>query len=180
MLGNLEDFGKLYDTYVRKIYDFIYYKTHHRETAEDLTSQTFFKALQNIKNFDIVQGSFSAWLYTIARNTVIDHYRTAKLHVDLEDIWDLPGSQNVHLDAENREALDKVREYLKELDPEHREIVVMRVWNGLSYKEIAETLGKSEDSCKMMFSRVITKLREKLPVESLLILLALGGQFHGR
>ena len=73
--GNLEHFGEIYDVYIKKIYNFIYYKTHHKETAEDLTSETFRKALSNIKSFD-THRAFSSWLYRIAQNTVIDHYRT--------------------------------------------------------------------------------------------------------
>ena len=84
-----DDFGKLYDQHVKKIYEFIYFKTHHKETAEDLTSVTFMKALSNIESFDEKKASFKTWLYRIARNTVIDHYRMKRETADLEDAWDL-------------------------------------------------------------------------------------------
>src|SRR6056297_2278284 len=77
--GQLDSFNWLYERYIKKIYNFIYYKTMHQETAEDLTSQTFIKALNKINSFDSEQGTFQAWLYKIARNTVIDHYRTQKI-----------------------------------------------------------------------------------------------------
>ena len=82
--GSVEDFGRLYDLYIKKIYNFIYYKTHHQETAEDLVSIVFTKALKKINTFDN-SGTFSAWLYRIARNTVIDHYRTKKLDYNISN-----------------------------------------------------------------------------------------------
>ena len=84
--GELKQFGQLYDSYIKKIYNFVYYKTWHRQTAEDLTSQTFFKALTKIKQFDEIKGSFSSWLYKIARNTVIDYYRQNKADLNIDDI----------------------------------------------------------------------------------------------
>ena len=61
--GDLAGFAVLYDSYVKKIYNFVYYKTMHRETAQDLTSQTFLKAVKNIGSFNAAKGSFSSWLY---------------------------------------------------------------------------------------------------------------------
>jgi len=162
--GRLEEFGRLYDKYIRKIYDFIYYKTMHRETAEDLTSQAFLKALERIGSFDGSKGTFSAWLYCLARNTVIDHYRTRKRDANIEDIWDLAGHDDVVRNMNARERLARVEEYLKKLKREHREIVMLRLWEGLTHKEIAEALGKSEASCKMVYSRAITALRRDMPL----------------
>ncbi len=169
--GNVDSFGKLYDKYIKKIYDFIYYKVGSREVAEDLTQQTFLKALRKIENFNASHGYFSAWVYKIARNSVIDHYRTAKYNSNIEDMWDLGSKENVEIDIHNKLKIENVRKYLNKLKPEQRELVVMRVWQGLTYKEISEILGKSESSCKMMFSRVIGKLRKKMPAHVLALLL---------
>src|SRR3989339_340635 len=108
--GDPEQFGVLYDKYIKKIYDFIYYKTHHRETAEDLTSKTFMKALQNIGGFDLGRGTFQAWIYQIARHTVIDHYRTAKSDANIEDVWDLSGHDDLERDIDAKNKLEKVKE----------------------------------------------------------------------
>jgi RNA polymerase sigma-70 factor, ECF subfamily len=162
--GRPEEFGRLYDKYIRKIYDFIYFKTAHKETAEDLTSRTFLKALENINGFDGGRGTFSAWLYRIARNTVIDHYRTRKFDANIEDIWDLAGKEDMARDIDTREKLARVEKYLSALKREHREIVMMRLWGGMSHKEIAEALGKSEAGCKMLYSRAITALRRDMPL----------------
>lgn len=170
-LGDLKDFSLLYGTYVKKIYDFIYYRTNHKETAEDLTSRAFMKALEKIGSFDSEKGSFSSWIYRIARNSVIDHYRTKKIDADIADLWDLDSGDDIERDFDTKEKLKKVDEYLKTLKSEQREILIMRVWQEMSYKEIAEILGKSEASCKMSFSRAVTKLKKEMPLSLLLLLL---------
>jgi len=160
--GRIERFTKVYDAYIKKIYNFIYHKTMHRETAEDLTSTVFMKALENIQSFDESKGSFNAWLYRIARNTVIDHYRTSKDVMDIADAWGLSSKEDILRNAESNEQLERVRGYLETLKPQHREIIIMRVWDQLSYKEIADITGLTEANCKMTFSRAIRRLRDEL------------------
>jgi len=171
--GNAGDFTSLYDAYAGKIYSFIYFKTQHRETAEDLTSKTFLKALDNLDSFDAGKGSFSTWLYSIARNNVIDFYRTKKNESDINDIWDLSSTDDIERDVEARQKLDKIEKYLKKLKSEHREMIILRVWNELSYKEISGITGKSEASCKMMFSRSIKELKKEMPLSLILYLFIL-------
>lgn len=172
--GKLEKFGLLYDSYAKKIYDFIYYRMLHKEIAQDLTSQTFLKAIGGIGSFDPDKGQFSSWLYQIARNSVIDHYRARRSEIDIESVWDLSSDENPQISAVNQELMEKLKKYLSALKPEHRQIIIMRVWDGMSYREISQVLGKSEESCKMMFSRVIGKIREeKGLLISLIVLLLL-------
>jgi len=168
---NTENFSQLYDKYVNKIFNFIYYKTHHKETAEDLTSETFIKALTKISGFDENKGAFSTWLYQIARNTVIDFYRTQKNNLNIDDVWDLSNEEDIICDLDTKQKLTKVKKYLKGLKSEQREIVILRVWEGMSYKEISEAVGKTEASCKMAFSRTIQKLRREMPLSIFLALL---------
>ena len=171
--SDLEKFGYLYDMYIKKIYDFVYYKTHHKETAEDLVSKTFMKALEKINGFDNDKGTFQAWLYQIARNTIIDYYRTKKSDLNIDDVWDLAGKENLACDIDARQKLIEVEGYLKKFKSEQRDIIIMRVWQGMPYQEIAEVLGKSEASCKMMFSRTIRTLRKQMPLAMLIYLLFL-------
>lgn len=168
--GDTEAFGRLYDKYIKKIYDFVYYKTHHPETAEDLVSQVFMKALRKITDFKINQGTFQAWIYRIARNTVIDHYRTSKIADNIEDIWDLAGNDDTERDIDTRNKLKEVEAYLTKLKPEQRDIIIMRVWQGMSYQEIALVLAKTEAGCKMVYSRAIRRLRDEVPLAALLYL----------
>ncbi|HTK04861.1 MAG TPA: RNA polymerase sigma factor [Candidatus Eisenbacteria bacterium] len=170
--GDADAFGMLYDANVRRIYDFIYYRTHHRETAEDLAADVFLKAFAKIGDFDPKKGTFTAWIYRIARNRVIDHYRSAKGAEDIEDVWDLLASgDDPARDADARERLAEVERHMAVLPAAQREVVILRVWDGLSYAEIAETTGKSEAACKMSFSRAVSALRKNAPLAAMLILL---------
>ena len=159
--GNNEAFGRLYDRHVRIIYDFVYYRTRHKETSEDLTSQTFFKALRSIGSVDPLKP-FVSWLYKIAHNTVLDHYRTQKKADDIDQIFDLTDGTDIVESLDTHRETAKVKKYLESLTDIERDIVVMRVWQELPYKEIGKIVGKSEASCKMIYSRSLKKLRELL------------------
>lgn len=165
--GERERFAELYDAYADRIYAFVYARVSHRETAEDLTSTVFMKALDKVESFK--GGSFSAWLYRIARNTVIDHYRTNKPTVDLDAITEPSAATNLETDTHHRDLLARVEERLKLLKPEHQEIVKLRVWDDLPYATIATIVGKSEAAVKMSFSRAVAGLQTGLIMITILI-----------
>ena len=172
-VGETEAFGILYDRYLDKIYRFIYYKTFNQETAEDITSSVFHKALEKINSYNESKGSFSSWLYQIARNSVIDHYRTSKNDLSLEDVFEQGVDERTPETIDAISALKTVQTYLETLDARQREIITLRIWEDKSYKEIAEIIGGSEGSVKMAFSRGIRELREKCgPVSPLLLMIA--------
>lgn len=160
--GDADAFGILYDRYAERIYRFVYYKTFNSAVAEDITSEVFFKALRNIQSFDSTKAPFAAWLYRIARNTVIDHYRTLKETDPIDDVFDLGEDARTEEELDARSALGAVRQYLETLSAKQREIITLRLWEERSYKEIAEIVGGSEDSVKMAFSRAIRDLRGAL------------------
>ncbi len=168
--GNTEAFGYLYDHYVRTIYNFVFYKTLHKETAEDLTSQTFFKALRNIRSVD-TSRSFLSWLYKIAHNSVLDHYRTKRHTEDIDDLYDLSDEDAVDVvgTLDKAEDIKRIKKYLDKLSAIERDIIIMRVWQELPYREIADIVGKSEANCKMMFSRSMKKLRTIIPLALFLL-----------
>lgn len=172
--GNFEGFGELYEVYVKKIYSFVFYKTYHKETAEDIVSVVFMKALENIGSYKPGRGSFSAWLYGIARHAVVDHFRAVRPSVNIEDVWDLADEQNLEIDIDAREKLNEVKKYLAKFKPMHREIIMMRLWQGLSYREISEIIGFSEVNCKMIFSREMAKLREEMGIAAFLLFMFLN------
>ncbi|MFH1235694.1 MAG: sigma-70 family RNA polymerase sigma factor [Parcubacteria group bacterium] len=169
--GDTEMFGELYDVYIEKIYSFIYYRTSHRETAEDLTSATFMKALEHIGQFR--SGSFSSWLYRIARNTVTDYYRTSKNVSSLDDALEVMAGRSGAEDSERKLIIEQVKQYLQTLKQEHQDVVLMRIWDDLPYKHIAEITGKSEANCKMIVSRSLSTIRKQFAIAAALILIGL-------
>lgn len=157
--GDFRRFDALYGAYARKIYSFIYFRIHHREVAEDLTSLTFTKAVEHFSTFKPDAGSFSTWLYRIARNTLYDHYRVSKTVLELPETWEIASPERLEKQFDARQSLREVRKYLNELPQETRDIVIMRVWDDLSYAEISKIVGKSEAACKMSFLRAVQKLK---------------------
>ncbi len=172
--GNTEAFGTLYDRYAEKIYRFVYYKTFSKELAEDIVSEVFVKALEKISSFDAGKGSFPTWLYRIARNAVIDHYRTRKALVPIDDVFDVAFDERTVEQLDALRSLARVQEFLESLNPKQREIIVLRIWEELSYREIAAIVGGTEDGVKMAFSRGIREVREKCGLLGVALLYALS------
>jgi RNA polymerase sigma-70 factor, ECF subfamily len=117
----------------------------------------------NSRRYDPRKGSLQVWIYRIARNLVIDHYRRKRPFVAIDDVWDLASREDVECDHEVREQIRELKDLLARLPAQQRDIVIMRVWQDLPYREIAGIVGKSEAACKMIFSRVIARLKTALP-----------------
>ncbi|HUC02100.1 MAG TPA: RNA polymerase sigma factor [Candidatus Paceibacterota bacterium] len=170
--GDTEQFGLLYDAYAERIYRYIFYRTRNRAMAEDLTSTTFFKAVRGLRRFDASKGEFSAWLYRIARNSLFDHYRNRHNAEPIELADEIADpAKDVESEVGDRELVRKVKESFSKLSDDQREIVTMRVWDGLSYAEIAKVLGKSEGSCKMAFYRATIRLKELAPLALIFLII---------
>ena len=168
--GDRRAFAKLYDRYAGRIYAYHYYRSFSRETAEDLTSQTFLKALEGLGEYDGAKGSFSAWLYGIARNCLIDCVRARARSVSLDanpallDAWDLHEDDDFTHDVAERDRWERLKPYFRALPPAAREIIVLRLWDGLSHAEIARLTNRTEASAKMAYSRALAALRTAMPL----------------
>jgi RNA polymerase sigma-70 factor, ECF subfamily len=160
--GNLEMFVSLYDAYVEKIYKFLFFRTFSKEQAEDLTSQVFLQAMSKIGTFQEGRGTFQAWLFQIARNLLIDEYRRKKPTEDLEAHYDLASAVNLEQETNAKLEAEAVIKLIQRLPEEAQELITMRLWQDLSYAEIAAVTGKSEGSLKMQFSRLISKLKSNV------------------
>ena len=133
------------------------------------------KALKSLEFFSEKENAgFKSWIYRIAHNTVIDYYRTSKTQLDLDSIYDIGISPNLAQQIDDKDTLKRVSEYLEKLKLIEKEIVILRIWDDLSYKEIAEICEKKEDNCKKIFSRALQKIQTNIQfilIAFLLILL---------
>ena len=168
--GQAEAFGQLYDRYVTLIYRYTYYRVGSVALAEDLTSETFLRALRRISSFTWQGRDFGAWLITIARNLVADHYKSARFRLEL------PTANMLQADAEelaagpegqviggltNAALLDAVRE----LGSEQQECIVLRFFEGLSLTETALAMDKSAGAVKALQYRAVRSLARLLPAD---------------
>lgn len=160
--GNRDSFGIIYSHYVPQIYRFVFFKVSRKQTAEDLTHEIFLSAWQNIKNYKQKEFPISSWLYQIARNRVIDHYRTDKknISIDTEDFReDLVGfyeQKNPDISFN----IEKIKSLIKLLKPEYQDVIIMRYVEDLDSKEIAGALNKSEGAVRLIQHRAINNLKE--------------------
>lgn len=158
--GKTEAFGLLYDHYQPKIYRFIYLKVSHREEAEDLTHQVFLSAFEKISGFKIkTPASFSGWVYSIARNKVIDHYRVKKNAVDIETVQILEPKDSKEDIMDAAMEIEKARQAVRKLKPIEQDVIIMRFIEELSPKETAKALNKSEISVRVIQHRALKNLR---------------------
>ncbi len=169
--GQTEQFTVLYDLYIDKIYRFLFYRVHHKELAEDLTSQTFLQAFDKIHQYDAGKGAFGAWLYRVARNLMIDEIRRKKPTDNIDNHYDLQDDTDIEADVDSQLSAESVQKLLESLPIDARELLTLRLWDDLSYAEIADLTGKTEGALKMQFSRLIKKLQETAPALLLALLL---------
>lgn len=172
-----ETFSRFYEEFAQPIYAYLYYRTHNKAVAEDLTSQTFLKALEKFESFDESKGGFKCWIYQIARNVLVDHYRSNKPTRDLETVFDLAGEDDVEETMKHSENKERVQKALHCLNEKQRELVILRVWDELSFKEIADFLGKTEASIKMTFYRALQDVEKQLMLISMILAIFFSNSF---
>ncbi|HSV38215.1 MAG TPA: sigma-70 family RNA polymerase sigma factor [Nocardioidaceae bacterium] len=164
--GDAEAFGMLYDHYNASVYRFVYYRVGSVSLAEDLTSETFFRALRSMGSFRWQGKDFGAWLMTIARNLTADHYKSSRTRLEMttEDMTPhdsaTEGPEGSVLSTLTNETLLRA---LKDLPAEQQECLIMRFLQGLSIAETAAVLGRSEGAVKQLQLRGVRNLAKALP-----------------
>lgn len=164
--GDSEAFGLLYDHYHSAVYRFLYYRVGSVALAEDLASETFFRALRSMSTFRWQGKDFGAWLMTIARNLTADHYKAGRTRLEktTEDMSDLDasteGPEGAVLATLTNEAL---LEALGQLPKEQQECLIMRFLQGMSIAETAQVLGRSDGAIKQLQLRGVRNLAKLLP-----------------
>jgi len=164
--GDAEAFGQIYDAYVDTIYRYLYYRVGSHAVAEDLTSETFLRALRRIDSFSWQGKDIGAWFVTIARNLVADHVKSSRyrLEVSTADMLDADRADGGIEDEvlsriQNAALLDAVRQ----LKPEQQECIVLRFLQGLSVAETAKVLSRSEGAVKQLQLRAVRALAKLVP-----------------
>jgi RNA polymerase sigma-70 factor (ECF subfamily) len=159
-------FGELYDFYFPRIYGFIYRRVQDRCTAEDLTSMTFQRALENVRRADFRNDSFGGWLYRVASNAVVDHARRDRRFVPLLDgDGDEPGE--IALDS-FAAALDRdqLRRALMALPAQHRDVLILKYFDDLDPVEMSAILGCSRETLAVRLHRALRALRAAMAKEA--------------
>ena len=159
--GDEQAFGELYELYFEKIYKFIFFRVNHKQNAEDLAEDVFVKAWSKIKQVN--EEKFGGWLYQIAKNKIIDHYRQNKETVDISGLENLlETDENI---VEHANMLIEQKTFmllLKKLTPEQQIIIKLKFIEDLDNAEISELISKSEGSIRVIQYRAIQKLQELL------------------
>jgi RNA polymerase sigma-70 factor (ECF subfamily) len=158
-------FGELYERYVQKIYNYVYYRTGNHHDAEDLTSRVFFRALGHIDGYVDRGVPFSAWLYRIAHNLVANWHRDRGRQkvVPLDDY--LPSG--LHFDApeamaESSEEQERLLLSIRELPAERQQLLILKFVERLSNAEIGEIMDRTEGAIKSLYHRTLLSLRGAL------------------
>ncbi len=163
--GESEAFGSIYDYYLPKIYRFVLLKVSEKEEAEDITHQVFLKAWTSLDSYKHRNLPFSSWLYKIAKNAIIDHYRRNRLTLNIEDEETnevLIVKNDILSELDLKSDIAEIYKCLAELKNIEQEVVMMRFVDDLPIKEVAAALQKSEGAVKLIQHRAINALKEKL------------------
>ncbi len=147
--GDDEAFTRLYDGYVERVYRYIYFRISDDTATEDLVSQVFLKAWQNLDRYKIGTAPFIAWLYAIARNLVIDHYRSKKELLPLEEAVTLPSDrQSPDDEVQLQFDLEAMRDALQVLSADQKQVLILKYIAGLPNENIAKIMNKREGTIR--------------------------------
>lgn len=158
-------FGLLYERYVDRIYQYIFYRTGNRQEAEDLTARTFFRALDKIDGYTYRGVPFSAWLYRIAHNLVANWHRDRR-HRHLIPLDELvlktTGRRAPERLVEKHERDHALRQAISRLSGDRQQLLILKFAEGMSNAGIGKVMGRSEGAIKSLYHRALVALRKDL------------------
>lgn len=158
----MEEFKKLYKLYGEKIYKYMLYLTKNEHIAEELLQETFLRAMKNIDKFN-GRSFVSTWLFGISKNIYLEYIRGKKKneHLDIQTQMNfLKSEDTVHFNIIENEKLKEIFESIDKLEEPYKEVIVLRGLNNLSYKEIAEIMGRKESWVRVIVHRGRLKLKD--------------------
>jgi RNA polymerase sigma-70 factor (ECF subfamily) len=164
-----EAFGILYERYVDRIYEYIYYRTSNRQDAEDLTARTFYRALKHLPRYVDRGAPFSAYLHRIAHNLVAnwhrDHCGRQVISFDESATITLKHQDTAVVAeerAEKRDKQDMVLQVIRQLSADRQQLLILKFIERMSNAEIAQVLGRTEGAVKSLYHRTLIELRGEL------------------
>lgn len=162
--GDQQAFGALYERYVDRIYNYIYYRTGNQFDAEDLTARVFFRAMRHIENYTDRGLPISAWLYRIAHNLVANWHRdnSRRKEVPLDEILlfrpDGEHPESALLTSEEEERLLSV---IRQLPADRQQLLILKFVQRMSNAEIGQIMGRTEGAIKSLYHRTLLSLRDE-------------------
>ena len=163
--GDREAFGQLYEQYVTRIFNYVYYRTGNVHDAEDLTARVFYRAMHHIQNYTDRGVPFSAWLYRIAHNLIANWHRDRGRHqeIPLEDapLLHIKGEAPESALVKNQETEALLR-IIRHLPGERQHLLILKFVEHMSNAEIGEIMGRSEGAVKSLYHRTLLSLRDEL------------------
>lgn len=160
-----EAFGELYERHVKRVYNYVYYRTGARQDAEDLTARTFVQALSHLPRYRQQGVPFSAWLFRIAHNLVANWFRdNAKRTVPLDEAIEIRPSPTGNPDEtiESKEERQALLAAVATLPAERQQLILLRFVEGMRAADIAVVMGRSEGAVKALLHRTIEGLRKNI------------------
>jgi RNA polymerase sigma-70 factor (ECF subfamily) len=166
LAGDAAAFGDLYERYLDAIYHYVFYRVDGRHLAEDLTETTFLRAWEALDTHPPQEGAVRSWLYRIAHNAVVDHYRARKEQVGLEAAASLPDPQeSPEAETARRERAEMLKRAMRQLTEDHQQVLTARFIVGLSHGETAVVMSRSEEAVRALQYRAIQALRKRLIIQ---------------
>lgn len=159
---SIRAFDELYEHYLPKIYGYVLNRTKKKEVAEDVTSQTFMKAMTKIKSFRYRGYSFGAWLYRIAHNNLMDYFRKNSSRFEPLEEEELESDQKTDKEAEKEERQRIILEALTKLPKQYQEVLSLKFFEEMSNEEIADVLGCKKETLAVKLHRSLKAFRKVL------------------
>ena len=163
--GDRDAFGQLYQRYVERIFNYVYYRTGNTHDAEDLTARVFQRAMNHIHNYTDRGVPFSAWLYRIAHNLVANWHRdrSRKQEIPLDDLPVLPAKGD-HPERKlvRSQEQDALLKHIRKLPPERQNLLILKFVENMSNAEIGKIMGRSEGAVKSLYHRTLLALRDQV------------------
>ncbi len=160
--GDEQAFAALYDAWAQPIYNFIFRRVKTSDIAQDLTADVFLKVWKYLPDLEISNwAKFRAWLYRIARNVVIDHYRAANSDIPLDDIAEAPDEtfgMETSLELSSRQHM--IEQSLKTLSPEFQRVIELRYFDELPINKVAQIMRKKEGAVRTLTHRALQALKQ--------------------